>query len=486
MNENMMTTNDNLMHWGIKGQKWGVRRYQNPDGTLTEEGIRRYSKKYPYQNPDGSLNERGQKEYMTAAKKGKIDLDSLPDKELDMINQRFNRENTFKNNVSKYEESTFEYKLKQAVLNRIKGGGGGGGKKGKGGGGKKGGITGIGSLLAMPIKKAFEDAFKTTNSGGGGGNKDDDKKSAEDEWYEKVKAQRAFTKGYDPRPEKFDADVKRGQEAFWRSMESWKNRDHDRGNRSSEDILGDRSKNRKSNAREDTRPRNMRSLPSGGIYMDPDEYTIHSELMHYGIKGQKWGVRRFENLDGTLTAEGKARYRKDADGLEERFKYGKTKYSDLPIKERLKKSWYGNDKDAEVESGNIAIDVRNAAKKGNAIVSLDQIKQTPEHEEWEKEYKAKYDEVQSKYKDELSKWQKETDRLDYGGDHKAWKNAFDKLNAVKSKINAEMASTAKKQDAIISKYQKKAFDIICTELGIPSKERDTVTSQIIWKMMNNM
>lgn len=32
-----------LMHHGIKGQQWGVRRYQNPDGTLTEAGRKRYS-----------------------------------------------------------------------------------------------------------------------------------------------------------------------------------------------------------------------------------------------------------------------------------------------------------------------------------------------------------------------------------------------------------------------------------------------------------
>ena len=32
-------------------------------------------------------------------------------------------------------------------------------------------------------------------------------------------------------------------------------------------------------------------------------------LAHYGIKGQQWGVRRFQNEDGSLTKEGKERYR---------------------------------------------------------------------------------------------------------------------------------------------------------------------------------
>ena len=33
-----------LMHWGIKGMKWGVRRYQNKDGSLTPAGKKRYDK----------------------------------------------------------------------------------------------------------------------------------------------------------------------------------------------------------------------------------------------------------------------------------------------------------------------------------------------------------------------------------------------------------------------------------------------------------
>ena len=36
--------------------------------------------------------------------------------------------------------------------------------------------------------------------------------------------------------------------------------------------------------------------------------TRQGELYHHGIKGQKWGVRRFQNKDGSLTPAGKKRY----------------------------------------------------------------------------------------------------------------------------------------------------------------------------------
>ena len=43
------------------------------------------------------------------------------------------------------------------------------------------------------------------------------------------------------------------------------------------------------------------------IFMN--QYTIlHGELYHHGIKGQRWGVRRYQNKNGTLTNEGRVRY----------------------------------------------------------------------------------------------------------------------------------------------------------------------------------
>lgn len=36
--------NNELRHWGVRGMKWGVRRYQNKDGSLTNAGQKRYER----------------------------------------------------------------------------------------------------------------------------------------------------------------------------------------------------------------------------------------------------------------------------------------------------------------------------------------------------------------------------------------------------------------------------------------------------------
>lgn len=43
-------------------------------------------------------------------------------------------------------------------------------------------------------------------------------------------------------------------------------------------------------------------------YVAGIEFSSENSLTHHGIKGQKWGIRRYQNLDGSLTEAGMARY----------------------------------------------------------------------------------------------------------------------------------------------------------------------------------
>ena len=75
--------NNNLQHHGIKGQKWGIRRFQNKDGSLTPAGRKRQK-----QN-DGPIHEDYSKSHDSKSVK------SMSDKELrDRIN-RLNMERQY-------------------------------------------------------------------------------------------------------------------------------------------------------------------------------------------------------------------------------------------------------------------------------------------------------------------------------------------------------------------------------------------------------
>lgn len=51
----------------------------------------------------------------------------------------------------------------------------------------------------------------------------------------------------------------------------------------------------------------------GNFYLVPSDI----ELCHHGVKGQKWGVRRYQNADGSLTLAGKKRLNKLTEKLDD-------------------------------------------------------------------------------------------------------------------------------------------------------------------------
>lgn len=63
-----MRRQDELWHWGIKGMKWGVRRYQNKDGTLTTAGKKHYGE----DGADGANTGTEATEYAPKVSKKKV------------------------------------------------------------------------------------------------------------------------------------------------------------------------------------------------------------------------------------------------------------------------------------------------------------------------------------------------------------------------------------------------------------------------------
>jgi hypothetical protein len=82
---------DELYHYGIKGQKWGVRQYQNKDGSLTEKGKLRYGTKenFEKQYPEDKKKTLGKVSSTIKKTRGTVDkLKNVNDAQIRKANEQ--------------------------------------------------------------------------------------------------------------------------------------------------------------------------------------------------------------------------------------------------------------------------------------------------------------------------------------------------------------------------------------------------------------
>lgn len=109
-------TSDEIYHHGIIGQKWGVRRYQNPDGSLTPAGEARYLGNKKAERNVNSLQKTataGYKAYEKALNKAESNIDRaklVGDKAAEIRNEKLWIEAKTNMNVNEYvKKYSYEY-----------------------------------------------------------------------------------------------------------------------------------------------------------------------------------------------------------------------------------------------------------------------------------------------------------------------------------------------------------------------------------------
>lgn len=101
---------DELYHWGIKGQKWGIRRYQNEDGSLTKEGKQRYRV--------NSVNEYRQRQF-NAGKSISESTGNIVGKTSDIVRRQKNKESyKVDNKIKKMSDDELRKKINRIQMER--------------------------------------------------------------------------------------------------------------------------------------------------------------------------------------------------------------------------------------------------------------------------------------------------------------------------------------------------------------------------------
>ena len=333
--------NDYLAHHGIKGQKWGIRRYQNEDGSLTQLGRQRrgISDKSVREKIKDKVNQAKEKKAAKAKESEAEKHESLKEHVRKHPSRLYKYRTEFSDDeirdlTNKIRTDTALKDIRDAEIQR-------GWNKMQQFSQNLGKIKGLAENAKGMYNLMAEVNNVLVDSG-------------------KVNGKRMLKIGEKPEEKKVDKaallrnmsvdDILKNQKAFTANelaeYVKWSN---------SVDVLNKKAASSipEVKSTEDLVQDIVDNLPKNTNWYsgrDPDWYVSHGALgtnvedisdedflAHHGILGMKWGVRRYQNADGTLTEEGKARYLKD-DGEFDKSKV-KTK-TDKKIADAYNKNYY--------------------------------------------------------------------------------------------------------------------------------------------------
>ena len=239
-----------LAHYGTKGQKWGVRRYQNEDGSLTEEGKKRY----------------GNSVFISGTTKtsedGTYKRDKLPTKITDKIDEYIGSgrkilvgdapgiDSQIQDYLSNKSYKNVEVFVSGDEVRKLAGG-----------------------KLGWTVNKIDGENFEKYSK---------EWRAVKDKAMNSVASEGlavVIKDGSGATRKNIDRFIKAGKAVMVYQLDN-------------EDFVDPIV-----NQKEYEKMKHDDLIEKGSDF-----------LAHYGIKGQSWGIRRFQNEDGTLTEEGRRRY----------------------------------------------------------------------------------------------------------------------------------------------------------------------------------
>lgn len=298
-----MSYDSYLAHHGILGMKWGIRRYRNRDGTLTNAGKERY-------NSDGHVNGLSPERKQQLAKGAKLAAGFAVGV---AAGYAISKSNPAALNKLISKGSKFVANHKDDVVSGLKTAGKAVGYRAKkaaikaGNAAIDGAMLSVGTIAISKLTKKFETKE---------GDSEQQKMAKKVALDSSVAAVNSFTKASKSGGNSNNKGNQLGKDEGARISSivgAPKKEPVDRSGSAYQSLFKDSSGNNRSSDERSI----IKSMASAGYSIDQIQqyldtlghscvsmYTYSTfypdELYHHGIKGMKWGVRRFQNPDGSL------------------------------------------------------------------------------------------------------------------------------------------------------------------------------------------